>query len=490
MNASQVVAAFWARRGLAGLCLTALTGCGAGSPERDAPASFVHSWLTTPDRSQLLTPGPDVAFAADTGTVDRQAPEVVSITVDTTEVFQEVAGFGAALTDAAAWLIQHRLSPSGRDSLLRELFSPEHGIGLSLARVTIGASDFSLTPYTFDDVAPGARDEALEHFSLAAHQADVIPTLKAARAYNPTLQLMATPWSAPAWMKTSASLVKGTLRRDAYPAFAEYLTRVVESYAEAGIPIALLSVQNEPYFEPDDYPGMRFDAPARAEFVGRFLGPRLAQRAPKVQVLDWDHNWDAPEAPLRVLKDSVARQFIQGVAWHCYAGDVSAQSRVHDAYPDKDTWFTECSGGAWAPNFGDNLRWTVRTLMIGATRHWARGVMLWNLALDEHHGPHLGGCNDCRGVVTIDSATGAVTRNEEYFALAHASRWVRQGARRIGSSAGEHDVDNVAFRNRDGTVVVLAVNSSGDARTLALRSGARRALVTLPAGAVATYTWR
>ena len=127
----------------------------------------------------------------------------------------------------------------------------------------------------------------------------------------------------------------------------------------------------------------------------------------RTEILDWDHNWDEPQSPLTVLDDSVARRFVAGVAWHCYAGDVAAQSQVHSVYPGKDVYFTECAGGAWAPNFGDNLRWNVRTLIIGATRHWARGVILWNLALDPQHGPHLGGCADCRGVLTIDPLTGA-----------------------------------------------------------------------------------
>jgi len=235
---------------------------------------------------------------------------------------------------------------------------------------------------------------------------------------------------------------------------------------------------------------MRFDPPQRARFIGQHLGPRMRRRGLRTHLLDWDHNWDAPESSLGVLSDTLARRFVSGVAWHCYAGDVSAQSRVHEAHPDTDTWFTECAGGAWAPNFGDNLRWNVRTLVIGTTRHWARGVMLWNLALDERHGPHAGGCNDCRGVVTIDAATGAVTRNEEYYALAHASRFVRRGARRVASSTGTDGIETVAFHNPDGSKVLIAVNLSDTARRIALGAAARRALIPLPAGAVSTVTWR
>jgi glucosylceramidase len=155
-----------------------------------------------------------------------------------------------------------------------------------------------------------------------------------------------------------------------------------------------------------------------------------------------------------------------------------------------ETWFTECAGGDWAPDFGDNLRWNVATLVIGATRHWARGVLLWNLALSERHGPHLGGCGNCRGVITIDSATGSVTRNEEFYALAHASRFVRPGAVRVASTSGADSVHSVAFHHHDQTLVLVAVNLAGAPRRLRVQSGERGFAAALPAGAVATFTWR
>jgi glucosylceramidase len=133
----------------------------------------------------------------------------------------------------------------------------------------------------------------------------------------------------------------------------------------------------------------------------------------------------------------------------------------------------------------------VRNLVIGATRGWARGVLLWNLALDEHHGPHLGGCKDCRGVVTIDSQTGAVTRNLEYYALAHASRFVRPGAQRIASTAAADGVETVAFRNADdGSIVLVACNSSAEDRQLAVSQSGQSFAPRLPRQSIATYTWR
>lgn len=479
-----------------GALLLAASACGARGrlnrsdaaviPTFERPAAGVaQSWVTTPDRRLLLARGADMRL--------RQSDTSggIPIDVDARVTYQSIVGFGAALTDASAWLIQTRLSPAQRTALLEELFGRRNGIGLSFTRLTIGASDFARAHYTFDDMPPGERDDSLARFSIAPNRGEVLPVVKQALAINPQLAVMATPWSAPAWMKTTGSLLKGTLRPDAYAAFAEYLRRYVDAYAAEGVPIFALSVQNEPDHEPDDYPGMRLGAAQRADFVANHLGPLFVRWKVRTRILDWDHNWDRPQSPLEVLADPAARQYVSGVAWHCYAGDVSAQSRVHEAHPDKDTYFTECSGGAWAPNWGDNLRWNVRTLVIGTTRHWARGVLLWNLALDAQHGPHVGGCTDCRGVVTIDSATGGVTRNEEFYALAHASRFVRPGARRIASTSGVDGVESVAFRNvDDSSKVLLVVNTTNEGRTLRVRDVARQFLAVLPAGAVATYTWR
>jgi glucosylceramidase len=440
-------------------------------------------WVTTGDEQKLLSREPDVAFAAHDST------PLPTIVVADSAIYQAMVGFGAAISDASASLI-NSLSPERREALLRELFDPDSGIGFSFTRLTIGASDFSPRHYTFDDMPPGQRDPALARFSIEPDRAHRLPVVQRALVINPALKVMASPWSAPAWMKTSDKLIKGSLRPDAYEAFAEYLARYVDAYAAEGVPIFALTIQNEPHHEPGDYPGMRVEPPARARFIGAFLGPRLARVGSKTLIFDWDHNWDEPQSPLTVLRDSVARRYIAGVAWHCYGGDVTAQTAVHDSFPSVDTYFTECSGGAWAPKFADNLVWNVRTLIVGATRNWARGVLLWNLALDESHGPHLGGCGNCRGVVTIDSRTGAVTRNVEYYALAHASRFVKPGARRIGSSAAVAGLENVAFRNPDGSRVLVVVNAASEARRFYVQWRGKGLEYEMPAGAVLTLRWR
>ena len=285
--------------------------------------------------------------------------------------------------------------------------------------------------------------------------------------------------------------MSGKLRPEAYGVFADYLLRYADASAKAGVPIYALTVQNEPGYEPNDYPGMLFDADSRARFISQYLGPRIAARKQSPLILDWDHNWDKPEAPLRVLADAGASRYIAGVAWHCYYGDVQAQQQVHEAFPNKDSYLTECSGGGWSPKWSEALRQFVGRLMIGSTRAWAKGVILWNLALDEQHGPHAGGCKNCRGVVTIESGTGHVTRNVEYYSLAHLSRFVRPDARRIESSAAVEGLQSVAFRNADdGSLVLLVLNGGSETRAFSVRSAGRSFRYELPTGAVATFCWR
>jgi glucosylceramidase len=472
-----------------------LAACGSNAVAPAPPAvgpgaspgsAAVEAWVTTGDKTRLLARETGLAFA------DR-APLTVNVDVNPAVRYQTMAGFGASITDASAWLMQNRMGEAQRSALLQELFGRgDTGIGFDFTRLTIGASDFSLTHYSLDDRPAGQTDLPLAGFSIAASPAELLPTVKQALAVNPKLQVMASPWSAPGWMKTTDSLIKGSLKPEMYGVFAEYLARYVEAYAAQGVPVFALTVQNEPHFEPGDYPGMRVDPAARAALVGQHLGPLLARKGLKVQIIEWDHNWDEPQSPLAVLSDSVARPYVAGVGWHCYVSEslLTNQTVVHDAYPDKDAWLTECSGGEWAPVWSERLPWTMRNLIIRATRGWARGVQMWNLALDENHGPHLGGCKDCRGVVTIDSKTGAVTRNLEYYALAHASKFVRQGAQRVDSTAAADTLETVAFRNADdGSVALIMCNSGAAERRVSVRQGAQTFEYALPGQSVATFVW-
>ena len=448
--------------------------------------SQLQAWVTTGDKSQLMAAQPP------SGVVSADAVAgLPTITIDARERHQSIVGFGASVTDSSAWLIQNKLTPPQRDALLRELFGRgEGGLGFSFTRVTIGASDFSLDHYSLDDAPGGAPDAKLEHFSLKRPQEYVFPTVRAALKINPELKVMASPWSAPAWMKTTGSLVKGQLKPEAYPVYADFFARYIKEARKVGVPTDYLSVQNEPDFEPENYPGMRWLPQDRARFFGENLAPAFKRAKIRTKVLDWDHNWDQPQQPLTVLADPKAKAFLAGVAWHCYAGEVSAQETVRTAHPDKDVFFTECSGGEWSPKFDNSFSWMMEQLIIGSTRAGARGVLMWNLALDEKFGPHKGGCGDCRGVVSIDSASGAITRTQEYYAFGHASRFVKPGAVRIGSSAKLGDLRTVAFQNKDGGRVLIVLNVGTQPADFAIAEGASLFKATLPARAAGTFVWR
>ena len=470
------------------VAIAGLVACGHNTPVDQGTGGppqgpVAQSWITTGDQTHLLSQQADVLIRSDA------VASPIVIDVDEGTSYQEMVGFGAAMTDASAYLIQRKLGAQ-HDAILRELFGRNPGIGLSFMRVPMGASDFSTHHYSYDDVPTGQTDSTLAHFSIDEDRADKLPALKAALAINPQLKLVGSPWSAPGWMKTTGSLITGTLRPEFYDSFAQYFRKFIEGYTAEGVPIFAVTMQNEPAYEPADYPGMRLDPPARAEVIGKHVGPLFAQTGIQALILDWDHNWDVPNSPLAVLADPTARQYVNAVAWHCYGGDVSAQETVHAAYPTKDAYFTECSGGGWATVFADNLKWFVGTLIIGSTRGWAKGVALWNLALDENAGPHLGGCGNCRGVITINSSNGFVTRNVEYYSLAHASQFVRPGAHRIASSNNVSGLQTVAFKNADdGSKVLIVLNTASAEVSFAVHIGGKTILYAMPAGAAVTLVW-
>ena len=485
----------WTAIALVGL-LTVLAGLAVNWPR---PPSFtatlakvlpptgpaVQVWLSTADRKLRLARQADVvADGRDAGT----KPSDVVIGID--RKYQTMVGFGAALTDASAWLIQNKLSATQRAALLQEIFGPPPGLNFNMLRITIGASDFSLQHYTLDDMPAGQIDPDLQHFNVSVDQRDVIPVLHDLLAIRPGLRIIASPWSAPAWMKSSANLIGGTLLEPYEAAYANYLVRFVDAFQGYGIPIFALTVQNEPEFEPLTYPGMNLPAEARARIIGKYLGPALAGRKPETVILGWDHNWDAPDQPLGVLADPDARRHIAGIAWHCYRGDAAAQTTVHRAYPKKDVYLTECAGGDWPSAKNGELLLFARNIIMVAITNWARGVVYWNLVLDENHGPHAGGCDECKGVVTVDSATGTISRNDEYYAFAHFSRFVLPGAARVKSGNTNAGIHEVAFQNPgDGSVVLVAVNGNTQVNRLSVKQGSLRFEYDMPASSVATFVW-
>ena len=462
-----------------------------------ASAAEPRAWMTTGDQANLLTEQPASAF----GDPVEGAP---TVTVDPSQSFQRMEGFGASITDSSAHLLAES---SHRDEIMSDLFDPQQGLGLSYLRQPMGASDFVAGPhYTYDDLPPGQTDFAMRHFSVQHDRAQILPLLRQALALNPNLKLMATPWSPPAWMKTNQSLVGGRFidQSPYYEAYARYFVKFVQAYKQAGVPIDALTLQNEPQNRyPSGYPGMDFRDQEEARLV-KALGPQLRRTGLQTKLLGYDHNWSLhpndvgppddpanPDYAKSLLSDPGANRYLAGTAFHCYFGDPQSQSDLHDAFPTKDIYFTECSGsqsGNPATTFPDTLHWHTRYLTVGAVRNWAKTVITWNLALDPSGGPHNGGCGTCFGVVTIDPATGRATPTADYYVFGHVTKFVRPGAVRIGSSVAGNIWD-VAFRNPDGSTVVVAVNDdwgSGSQR-FNLQSGDREFSYDLPAGAVVTF---
>jgi glucosylceramidase len=445
----------------------------------------VELWLSTEDRRLKLVRQPDIEMRP-AGTTP------ADVIIDVQKTYQTMDGFGAAMTDSSAWLLANKLNALQRSALLHELYGPPPNLNLNMARLTIGASDFSLKLYTLDDVPFGQTDPDLAHFNVTPNLADVIPIMQEVLSIRPGLLTIASPWSAPAWMKTSENLIGGELLEQYESVYVDYLVKYLDAYRGYGIPIFALTLQNEPSFTPVTYPGMEMGPDTRARIVAQYLGPRLASRNPRTRILEWDHNWNHPEQPLSVLADPDAARYIDGVAWHCYEGSQVAQGRVHRAYPQKDAYITECSGGDWASSANGELIWFSRNLLVTGIRQWARGVVYWNLALDENHGPHFGGCAACKGVITIDSQTGAVSRNDEYYALAHFSEFLLPGALRVASTDidAESGVANVAFQNAsDGSIVLVMVNSKTHERTVSVSEGPIRFEYAMPPRSVATFVW-
>jgi glucosylceramidase len=462
--------------------------CSFPSGDKTADASDVEVWLTTPDRSSLFekqtfSPPKDVGPAGR----DEGDSGATIIHIDTTRTFQSIDGFGYSLTGGSAFLLHQKLTSDQRAALLKELFLTDaENIGISYLRVSIGASDLDDNVFSYDDLPPGRVDKELKNFSLAEDRKNLIPVLKEILALNPAIKIMGSPWSAPVWMKTNNKAKGGSLKTEYYPVYAQYFVKYIEGMAGEGITIDAITLQNEPE-HPGNTPSMTMTADEQRRFVKDHLGPAFRTAGIKTRIVVFDHNCDHPEYPIAVLNDSSARQYIDGSAFHLYLGEITALSRVHDAHPDKNIYFTEqwTSGKG---DFGGDLRWHVKNLVIGAPRNWSRNVLEWNLAADPEFNPHTddGGCTLCQGALTIGDS---VSRNVSYYIIAHASKFVRPGAVRVYSDTVD-GLPNVAFLNRDGRKVLIVLNDSDTARRFFVSSEDNTiAETTLPAGAVATLVW-
>ena len=438
-------------------------------------------WLTNPDRSALFQlQSPPTPFTSS------PAQDPV-IEVDDTKTFQTIDGFGFAVTGGSAQLLM-RMDPAARAAILHELYADDgNNIGSSYIRVSVGASDMNDHVYSYDDMPEGQTDPSMAKFSLDPDRADVIPVLKEILAINPKIKILASPWSAPLWMKTSGVARGGVLKPEYFGAYADYFVKYIQGMQAAGIPIDTLTIQNEPLNEKNT-PSMLMLESEQQDFIKNHLGPAFKKAGIKTKIVLYDHNLDHPLYPLTILRDPAANKYIDGTGFHLYGGKVDAMTQVHDEFPEKNIYFTEQSVTEHSGSPDINLSRPVARVIIGVSRNWSKNILLWNLAADPQNGPHTndGGCTGCVGAITIDG--DKVTKQVAFYTLAHASKFVRPGSVRIGSNDLEQ-LPNVAFKTPKGEKVLIVSNISGAPQTFSVRDHGKSFTTSLNAGSVATYVW-
>ncbi len=436
-----------------------------------------------------------------------------AISLDPTETRQEILGFGGALTDASCYMLS-QLRDDERAALMRELFA-EDDMALNVCRVCVGSSDYARSIYNYDDSEQD--DPELTKFSIDHDKAYILPILREARKLNPDLFLFSSPWSPPGWMKFNRSMLGGTIRKSALEPYSRYMLKFLEAYKAEGAPIDALTVQNEVDTTVDGrYPACQWSQEDEILFVGKYLGPLLRKANNPTKIWILDHNFNLWGRAIAELSDPTAAEFIDGVAWHGYAGDPAGITQVHKAFPRKDSFFTE--GGPQRPSMqpgapfvydlpAETARWVEWANSV--FRNWSRSITVWNMALDENANPYIGHLEPeaaaldpkitaklRAGAVTIENSTHKVTRNPKFWGLSHYSKHVRRGAKvfltetmgevTLGSAC--ETVSHAGFRNPDGSLVVVLSNRGADTKAQLLL-GSNALELELPGNSVHTLQW-
>lgn len=472
------------------LLLTFASGCSSCSkktsdnnngnnPPPGSGTNDMSAWLTYGDQSVLLQ--------KQNGTLSFNTIQNNSlfIEVDSTQTFQTIDGFGFTLTGGSAFVI-NQMSSVTKNSLLNELFgSDSSSVSISYLRLSIGASDLNTAVFSYDDMPTGQTDTTLNHFSLGPDTTDLIPILKQILAINPNIKIIAAPWSAPVWMKDNGSTVGGSLLPAYYNVYAKYFVKYIQQMKAQGITIDAITPQNEP-LNPGNNPSLYMVANDQATFIKNNLGPAFKTAGITTKIVVYDHNCDDPGYATTVLGDAAATAFVDGSAFHLYAGSISALSQVHNAFPSKNLYFTE-QYTSNTSSFAGDFQWHMTNVIIGSMLNWSRIALEWNLANDPSFGPHTpGGCTTCKGALTITGST--VTRNQGYYIVAQASKFVPPGSVRIGSSQIAN-FQNVAFQTPGGKKVLIVINNNISQAPFNIKYKGKWVTVSLPVGSAGTYIW-
>jgi glucosylceramidase len=443
-------------------------------------ANQVDFWLTKGNQSVLLQKQ-NVVLGFSTSSNLYQ-----NIEVNDTQTYQTVDGFGYTLTGGSAQMI-NQLNTQKKQELLQELFgSNANSIGVSYLRLSIGASDLNASPFTYNDMPAGQTDSSLSNFSLAPDINGVIALLKEILIINPNIKIVATPWSAPVWMKDNNSFIGGKLQTQYYAVYAQYFVKYIQKMKAEGITIDAITSQNEPE-NPNNNPSMLMTAVEQTNFIKNNLGPAFQTANITTKIITFDHNCDNPQYPIAILNDATANPFVDGSAFHLYAGDISALSTTHNSFPNKNIYFTEQYTGSTG-DFGADLKWHLKNVIIGSMRNWSKNALEWNLANDGNFGPHtVGGCTDCKGALTINSSDNFV-RNVAYYNIAHASKFVPTGSIRIASNITAN-INTVAFKTPLGKKVLIVENDGNASEIFNIKYNGKWVVTSLDGGSVATYIW-
>ena len=495
-----------ARTSLSALLLIAgvISNC---AYSQDSKKTLIESWVTNYDRSALFQRQSDSLFFS-----RENRGRGSTIVIDEEQKFQSVDGFGFALTGGSAELLM-KMSSTARAGVLKEIFATsDKNIGVSYIRLSIGASDLNSFVFSYNDLKDGETDYELKKFTLSQDLNDVIPVMKEILKINPDIKIMGSPWSAPVWMKTNNNIRGGALKKECYDVYARYFVKYIRAMKEQGIVIDAITVQNEP-LNSNNTPSMRWFWTEQAEFIRDHLGPLFRKEGISAKIILFDHNCDRIDYPLALLNDPLVSDFADGSGFHHYGGDISAMNYLHIARPDKNLYFTEQMVVEKPGEKTINIAEQVKRLLITTTRSWSRNVILWNLAADPKNDPHTdnGGCSMCQGALTLDG--DVVSRNIAYYTIAHASKFVRPGSVRIGSTyPGDKTVNltedeeqkgirrtnitensqglpNVAFRTNDGKIVLIVANDTFSATSFRIQYRGQNAGLRLSPGAVGTYVW-
>jgi glucosylceramidase len=450
-----------------------ITGLRNETPNVGAEISI---WVTSGD--ERFAGAPRVKWSPASST-----PATDQIQLDPSKKFQDILGFGGAFTDAACYTF-NQLAPSAREQLLHEMFHPSE-MGLSVCRTCIGASDYSAELYSFDD---GDADPDLTRFSIEHDREYILPVLREARKANPDLFLFSSPWSPPGWMKFNGTMLGGSMRNHYFPAYAKYFLKFLQGYAAEGVPVQAVTSQNEVDTDQDGkMPACLWGQEYEIQFVRDHLGPLLESSGMATKIWILDHNYNLWGRVVDELEDDRLRKYTNAVAWHGYVGTADMMSKVHEAFPDVEMYWTEGGPDYRDPGYlTDWCKWGAT--FTDVLRNWCRSITAWNLALDERGRPNIGPFS-CGGVVTINSQTKEITRSGQYWAFAHYSRVMRRGARRFDSQSATADLQHVGVENPDGQQV-LVVTNAGPARTIELRLANAAAEIPLKANSLTTLAWK